>query len=168
MAADLVMQSENFQKFANLLLNLYLLFKENKVKQAILDKVWKFPSRQQDVWMKLNVVVKFLFHGCIKNNKNILQTVLQGVRPRKTSEYSEKHLNTQKDPKIAHLGGYRYRITSGYITSNLAVGCCNSRSYDKFKQGLFSSHRFPFFLQELTSKITKFSTLRSNLRYSSQ
>ena len=41
--------------------------------------------------MKLKVVVKFHFHGC-KNekeekNENILEIVLQGVRPRKTSEY---------------------------------------------------------------------------------
>ena len=62
--------------------------------------------------MKLKVVLKFHFHGC-KNekeekNENILEIVLQGVRPRKTSEYSAKHLNTQKGPKIANLDGYKH------------------------------------------------------------
>ena len=58
--------------------------------------------------MNLKVVVKCHFHGCIIKNVNILETVLQGVRPRKTSEYSAKHLNTQKNPKIANLDGYKH------------------------------------------------------------
>ena len=39
--AELLMQFKNFKKFANLLSSLYFLLKENNVKQAIFDEVWK-------------------------------------------------------------------------------------------------------------------------------
>ena len=39
--AELLMQLKNFKKFANLLSTLYFLLKENNVKQAIFDEVWK-------------------------------------------------------------------------------------------------------------------------------
>ena len=35
------MQFKNFRKFANLLSSLYLLLKENTVRQAIFDEMWK-------------------------------------------------------------------------------------------------------------------------------
>ena len=146
------MQFKNFKKFSNLLSSLYLLSKENNVKQAIFDEVWRPCNLSSLLLIKVAVTRWF------SNNKAtlcgwwglLLQLLIKSINVNVNYLHQD---NTMIFFSCLHYKEYKYigctRLNQAWRLFNSNVGIENFAVFTKYYNHSLQSTFIQLFLYRI-------------------